>query len=241
MGTHTERSEDTYGVQAARTPAIAGPRLAIRGVSKTWAQGGPKVLDDVDLVLGPGTLASLVGANGAGKTTLLRIVAGLISADGGSVAVEGLDPVADRRAYQQSIGFVPAGQTGLYARFSVRGHLAYWARIAFVRRSRRQEAIRRMIDSFELAEIAEQRVDRLSMGQRQRLRLAMGFLHEPCVVLLDEPRNSLDEQGRRALDKLLSGFLATGGTAVWCAPNRDEIDVPVAHALVLTNGRLMPQ
>lgn len=221
-----------------RPGVFAAERLAVRAVSKSWDRGRQRVLDAVDLVLEPGMLTSLVGSNGAGKTTFLRIVAGLIAPDSGTVTVDGLQPERDRREYQRRIGFLSAGQTGLYARFTVIQHLRYWARIAFVDRGRRAAAVERSLERFALEPIASKRADRLSMGQRQRVRLAMTFLHEPRLVLLDEPRASLDDDGRGALVATLDAFVGDGGAAIWCAPAADEIELPVAHALTLANGRL---
>lgn len=182
-----------------RPGVFAAERLAVRAVSKSWDRGRQRVLDAVDLVLEPGMLTSLVGSNGAGKTTFLRIVAGLIAPDSGTVTVDGLQPERDRREYQRRIGFLSAGQTGLYARFTVIQHLRYWARIAFVDRGRRAAAVERS---------------------------------------LDEPRASLDDDGRGALVATLDAFVGDGGAAIWCAPAADEIELPVAHALTLANGRL---
>ena len=212
-------------------------RLTLNGVSKSW--GPRRILDSVDFALAPGMLAALVGANGVGKTTLLRIVAGLISADRGSVTLDGLDVGADRRQYQRRLGFVSAGQAGLYARLSVQGHLEYWSRIAFVPRSERREAVDRSVERFALAELAAQRVDRLSMGQRQRVRLAMAFLNEPSVVLLDEPRTSLDPAGLDVLHGALTELVSRGGSAIWCAPTADDVVLPAAHVSELREGRLV--
>jgi ABC-type multidrug transport system ATPase subunit len=225
------------GHRAETAEAVGVGRLSVRGLTKRW--GVLTVVDDVELALQPSTLVSLVGANGTGKTTFLRIVAGLIAPDAGTVAVDGLDPVRDRRRYQERIGFLSAAQTGLYARFSVARHLEYWASLAFVERSQRADAVDRMLDGFALRPIAAQRADRLSMGQRQRVRLAMTFLHEPRLVLLDEPRNSLDDEGREALVGVVTAFVERGGSVVWCAPGVEEVDAPVSRSLVLAHGRLV--
>jgi ABC-2 type transport system ATP-binding protein len=214
------------------------PRLAVRAVSKRWNADGPSVLDAVDFTLDAGKLVSLAGANGAGKTTLLRIVAGLISPDRGSVALDGLTIASDRREYQRRIGFVPAGQTGLYARLNVRNHLEYWARLAFVPRREQADVVDRALATFGLGPLAQQRADRLSTGQRQRLRLAMGFLHGPRLVLLDEPATSLDPDGLEVLRSALSSFLGAGGTAIWCAPTSEDVALPADGAYALADGSL---
>jgi heme ABC exporter ATP-binding subunit CcmA len=214
-----------------------GDRLVVHGVTKSWG-GERRVLDAVDLELEAGALASLVGANGAGKTTLLRILSGLISPDTGTVVVDGLEPRSHRREFHRRIGFLTAGQSGLYARFSVNDHLKYWARIAFVPRRERRAVVERTLHRFGLETLSTQRADRLSTGQRQRLRLAMTFLHDPSLVLLDEPHASLDREGLGLLHGAVSRFVANGGTAIWCAPTTAEVELPVDVAFVLADGQV---
>ena len=155
------------------------------------------MLDDLDLTLEPGTTTWVGGRNGVGKTTMLRVAAGLIEPDSGRAEVWGVAPGENRVRYQQLVSFLPAGDRGLYARLTVRRQLEFWARIAMVPRDRFRATIEHAIETFDLEELAERRVDRMSMGQRQRLRIAMTFLPEPEVVLLDEPLTSLDSEGDR--------------------------------------------
>jgi ABC-2 type transport system ATP-binding protein len=213
-------------------------------VSKQWDQRKLPVLDGVDLALGSGEVVLLVGENGVGKTTLLRIIAGLIFADSGEVQLDGLNTRRNRVEYQRRIGFLSAGSSGLYARMSARRHLDFAARIAFVRGgAERAAACEDAIIRFGLGEFEAQRVDRLSMGQRQRVRLAMTFVHRPRLVLLDEPLNSLDERGVQILASTLAEFRATGGTAICCAPTGGELatQVPEIDAtLRLEHGKLLP-
>lgn len=204
----------------------------------TWPRAPAPVLREVTLTVPRGGLVWIGGRNGAGKTTLLRVAAGLLRPESGTVRVDGIDPDADRLAYQRHIGFVTASNTGLYARLTVRQHLQFWAKLAFVPRSERADRVARSVASFELAELAERRVDRLSMGQRQRVRLAMAFLHEPDVILLDEPRNSLDREGSALLQAAVTRIVAHGGVALWCSPTGDEIGCDIDASYQMVNGVL---
>lgn len=242
MTSFVEETVTTHeGVDGAARLASVGPvRLVLRAVTKTWPGQAIPVIDHVDLDVERGTLVSIVGNNGAGKTTLVRLIAGLITPDTGSVVVDGFDLRHTRRAYQERIGFLSASHGGLYARLSVRQHLDLWARLAYVPRPHRQSAIDGAIDRFDLQTLlAATRVDRLSMGQRQRLRLAMAFLHEPKLVLLDEPWNSLDEEGHRVLASALDTFVRGGGSAVCCSPTGTEIGSQADATYVVRSGKVV--
>src|SRR4051794_33591240 len=173
--------------------------FSLSDIVKQWPGMPAPVLDRVSLRLGPGDAVGVHGRNGSGKTTLLRVAAGLITPDSGEVELDGAGPERDRRAFQRRIGFVSAGNGALIARLTVDHHLAFCARLALMPPAAAREASARTVDGFALAELRGKRVDRLSSGQRQRLRLALGFLHDPAVVLLDEPETSLDAPARKLL------------------------------------------
>jgi ABC-2 type transport system ATP-binding protein len=214
----------------------AGPRLRLDGISKSW--GGRPVLRNVTLDLPPESLTWLAGANGVGKTTLLRIACGLVAPDAGSVSFDGLHPRHERRAFQRRLGFLSAGDRGIYARLSVHHHLKLWARLALVPDEQVDGAIRRVVELVGIEELLPYRVDRLSMGQRQRLRIALTFLHSPELVLLDEPLTSLDEDGAAVLRRCIADVLARSGVVVWCSPGTDRDHAPFTRRLWLEDGTL---
>jgi ABC-2 type transport system ATP-binding protein len=215
------------------------PRLVLDGVSKRWGRNDPPLLHELDLELPPGTLALIAGRNGVGKTTLLRIVANIIAADRGTIRLDGSSPASNRREYQRRIGFLSAGSTGVYARVSVAQHLDFWARLALVPAAERSARVSAVLTRFDLEEIAARRTDRLSMGQRQRLRLAMAFLHGPSLVVLDEPWNSLDDKGFALVNRELKQFADGGGSGVLCVPAGHDLDlVPADRVYVLDGGKL---
>jgi ABC-2 type transport system ATP-binding protein len=218
-------------------PAAAPLRL--RGVSKRWRKDQPPVLDRLDLALEPGTATWVGGRNGVGKTTMLRIASGLIEPDRGRAEVWGVSASENRARYQRLVSFLPAGDRGLYARLSVRHQLEFWARIALVPRRRFRQTVHDAIDKFDLGELSGRRVDRLSMGQRQRLRIAMTFLDRPEVVLLDEPLTSLDAEGAALLHAAVDEVLARDGAILWCSPGGERLDRRFDSRWTLERGRLV--
>jgi heme ABC exporter ATP-binding subunit CcmA len=211
--------------------------LELEGIFKSW--GDRRVLAGVDARVEPGTTIAISGSNGAGKTTLLRIAAGLIAPERGRVSAEGLEPERDRTAFQRRIGYLAAGNTGLYARLKADHHMEFWARLALMPKREQRPAIARAVEMFGLEDLRDRRVDRLSMGQRQRLRLALTFLHEPAVVLLDEPATSLDSDGIALLQAALDRLNERGGVGVVCLPSGWDDVLSVDRRLVLDDGRLV--
>jgi ABC-2 type transport system ATP-binding protein len=214
------------------------PLLELEGLSHRWKGNSQPVLDDVSLALGAGTVTWIGGRNGVGKTTLLRLAAGILLPQRGSVRIGELTPRSRGGVYQRQIGFLSAGDRGLQARLRVPQQLDYWARLAYVPRERRAELVATSLRNFDLQELAQRRVDRMSMGQRQRLRIAMAFLHEPRVLLLDEPRNSLDEDGYRLLAEQIERVRDGGAAVLWCSPRGEGRVIACNAGYSLENGRL---
>ena len=144
-----------------------------------------------------------------------------------------------RRAYQRQIGLLTPGDRGLYARVTVARHLDLWARLALLdaRRAGGGDPARPHA-RFDLAEIGDLRVDQLSMGQRQRVRLALVFLHAPRLVLLDEPATSLDTDALELVRRAVDDLARRGGMCLAVAPEGADTGLDVGRALVLRDGRL---
>lgn len=232
-----EMSAEAPDANRARQPSSA-PALELERLYHRWKGPKPPVLRDVSLPLLAGEVTWIGGRNGVGKTTLLRLAAGILLPQRGIVRMGELTPMSKGWHYQRQIGFLSAGDRGLHARMRVRQQLDYWARLAYVPRGRRAELVGGALGRFGLEELAEQRVDRMSMGQRQRIRLAMAFLHEPRVVLLDEPRNSLDDEGYRLLGEEIERVVADGAAVLWCSPRGEDRVLACDVGYTLEDGRL---
>lgn len=232
-----ESAAKAIGANPARR-AQSAPALELERLYHRWKGPKPPVLRDVSLALLAGEVTWIGGRNGVGKTTLLRLAAGILLPQRGIVRMGELTPTTKGWGYQRQIGFLSAGDRGLHARMRVRQQLDYWARLAYVPRGRRAELVASGLRRFGLQELAEQRVDRMSMGQRQRIRLAMAFLHEPRVLLLDEPRNSLDDDGYRLLGEQIERVVAEGAAVLWCSPRGEDRVLACDVGYTLEDGRL---
>jgi len=232
--TPSPRADDRIQGSVGRTV------LTLDAITKRWRGAQLPVLNDVGLTVAPGSLVQITGRNGAGKTTLLRIAAGLIFPDSGRVTIYGHDLRQARRAAHRQIGFLTAASAGLYARLTVGQHLDFAARIALLDPREVRGAVARSADHFELTELIDRRVDRLSMGQRQRARLAMTCLHRPSLLLLDEPANSLDPEGLAILGNAVRSTTEGGGAVLWCAPSGEAPPLPPDVRLKVDGGRLEP-
>jgi ABC-type multidrug transport system ATPase subunit len=186
--------------------------------------GERQVLGPIDLALQAGDRLALLGPNGAGKTTLLSLLAGSAEASEGSV----------QRPDQREIGVVPQ-RTALYRRLSARENLALFARLARVPEP--ESELAELAAAVALGDELDLPVERLSLGQAQRVNVAIGLLGRPRVVLLDEPTAALDPGHRLALWSMLERVSERGGTVAFATQNVEEARLAADRVLVLVDGR----
>ena len=211
--------------------------MAVSATSLTRAFGTLVAVDHVDLQLAAGQVYGLLGRNGAGKTTLIRMVLGLLRPTSGSVDVLGhrVGTRGDERVWAE-VGYLVEGP-GLYPELTVADHLA----VAASYRGLRPPALKAVIERLSLGGQLTVRARHLSLGNRQRLGLALALVHTPTVVVLDEPGNGLDPAGVVEVRDLLRE-LAAGGTAVLMSSHLVAEVARVADRVgVLHQGRLVDE
>jgi heme ABC exporter ATP-binding subunit CcmA len=172
--------------------------IALTQVSKAF--GAQLALDHVDLKVDQGSFVAVMGANGAGKTTLLKVISGLAAPTSGSVRIAGIEMRKAGPKLRALVGVV-SHETMLYADLTTEENLRFHAKLFGLRRP--AEAVMRAVERLDVAHVLDKPVRALSRGTRQRVALARALLHDPAVILLDEPYTGLDEAAAATLTELL--------------------------------------
>ena len=183
--------------------------------------GAVTALGDVSFTVNRGEMFGLIGPDGAGKTTAIRAMCGLLHVDAGTIRILGKDPVRQHRDLTSSVGYL-SQRFSLYGDLSIDENIAFFAEIHGVRDY--QQRRDRLLDMTQLSRFRDRLADQLSGGMKQKLALACTLVHEPEVILLDEPTTGVDPVSRREFWKLLSQFLASGITIVMSTPYLDEAE-----------------
>jgi heme exporter protein A len=205
--------------------------VAIEGVWKFY--GDYPALKDISLNVDPGACLALLGRNGAGKTTLLRIVAGLSKAARGSVSILGGDARAE--STRQRIGVLGHG-IGVYEELSAFENLRLFARLYEIEDPRKTAM--QWLERTGLDRVRDGLVREFSRGMRQRLAVARAFLHNPSVLLLDEPFTALDDRAIAVLQELLKTALAEGRTVILSTHQLREALELATHVALINRGKL---
>ncbi|HYD54848.1 MAG TPA: ABC transporter ATP-binding protein [Gemmatimonadaceae bacterium] len=195
--------------------------------------GSVVAVSEVSFDIGPG-ITGLLGPNGAGKTTLLRMMTGLAATSHGTVTMFG-QPVRDNPPLYRRIGVMSEHET-VYGFMTGREFVRMMAKLRGV--DRLEEAVDRAIERVDLADAQHRRMDGYSRGMRQRMRLAATIVHEPEVLILDEPLNGADPRQRVHFKRLLHDLAAEGRTIVLSSHILEEVEELAESVLLIVNGKL---
>ncbi len=197
--------------------------------------GRRTVLDGVELRVPPGRVVGLLGPNGAGKTTLLRILFGVLTPDEGAVAY-GDRPAtdADRRTW----GYMPQ-ERGLYRDMHVRDHLVWLARLHGIARAEGVERADELLDQLGIADRADDEIKDLSGGTAQRVQLAAAMVHDPPVLVLDEPFAGLDPKAVEFLSAVVTDHAAAGGNVLFSSHQLDLVEDLCESITMIDGGRVV--
>lgn len=206
--------------------------LTIEGVTKQY--GNRRVLDDVTFTVGRGRLTGFVGGNGAGKTTTMRILLGVLQADSGTVSIDGtrIGP-ADRRRF----GYMPE-ERGLYPKMPVAEQITYFARLHGVDKRTATGRTADLLDRLGLAPHADDAVEKLSLGNQQRVQVAAALAHDPEVLVLDEPFSGLDPMAVDVVLSVLREAAAGGAPVLFSSHQLDVVERLCDDVVVIADGTI---
>ncbi|MBG6067950.1 ABC transporter [Micromonospora ureilytica] len=194
----------------------------------------------VDLEVAKGEIFGFLGPNGAGKTTTLRMLATLIEPDGGEATIAGADLRKDPAEVRRRIGYVPQGGS-TWDESTAREELVLHARMYGISKADAQRRAARALDAFQLTEYADRKCKTYSGGQRRRVEIALGIIHEPKIVFLDEPTTGLDPQSRAHMWDEIRRLRGDGMTVFITTHYLDEADALCDRIAIMDNGEVVAE
>jgi ABC-2 type transport system ATP-binding protein len=202
----------------------------------TRRYGDRVVVDGLTFAVDRGEVLGLLGPNGAGKTTTMRLLAGFLAPTSGRVRIGGLPVGVDARATRELVGYLPEGAP-LYGEMTVAGFLGFIADVRRLRGARRRARLDATVAQLALAPVLDQAIATLSKGFRRRVGLAQAILHDPPVLILDEPTDGLDPNQKHAVRQLIDAMRADK-TLLVSTHILEEVEAVCTRAIVIAAGRL---
>lgn len=198
---------------------------------------GPRTaVDDVSFEVGKGTVLGFLGPNGAGKTTTIRMIAGFLPPTSGSVTLNGIDVGTDPVLAQKQIGYMPEN-TPLYDEMTVAGFLAFLAELRGFSGKERDRRVDAILEKCMLSSVRHQTVDTLSKGYRRRTSLAQTLLHDPAVLLLDEPTEGLDPNQKQVVRDMIAE-MSKDKIIMLSTHVLEEVEALCSRVMIISEGRL---
>jgi sodium transport system ATP-binding protein len=214
------------------------PELQVDDLVKHYR--GVKAVEGVSFEVRPGEVVGLLGPNGAGKTTTLRMIAGILTPTSGRVLVGGHDVRADPLAAKHRIGFL-SGDTQLYQRLSPREVLRYFGRLYGLADAPLEQRISQLVAELEMGSFSERPCGTLSSGQRQRANIARAFLHQPSLLVLDEPTTALDVISGQFIVEAIRRERAAGRAVLFSTHIMGEAEYLCDRIVLILDGRVVDQ
>ena len=199
--------------------------------------GDFRAVDDISLTVSKGEVLGFLGPNGAGKTTTMRMVCGFLTPTSGTARVCGHDVVNNPRATKQVIGYLPEGSPS-YDDMSVRNFLRFIAEIRGFTGQARDDRINRVVKRLDLGDVIERPIDVLSKGYRRRVGLAQSILHDPPVLILDEPTDGLDPNQKHEVRGLIKEMSADKAILI-STHILEEVEAVCSRAVIIGRGKIL--
>jgi ABC-2 type transport system ATP-binding protein len=206
--------------------------LELNSINRSF--GDRRVLRDVSFTVGSGRMTGFVGGNGAGKTTTMRVILGVLSADSGTVTLDGAELTAEKRSH---FGYMPE-ERGLYPKMRVLEQIVYLGRLHGMSASQAQDSADSLLDRLGLGERKNDTVESLSLGNQQRAQIAAALVHDPDVLVLDEPFSGLDPIAVETVMSVLKDYTARGVPVLFSSHQLDIVERLCDDLVVIAGGEI---
>lgn len=220
------------------TEPVSENIISTVSLSKVYPGADRPAIDNLSLDIPRGRIFGLLGPNGAGKTTTISILCTLLRPTSGDVTILGHDVVRDADAVRRSIGLVPQ-EIALYPSLTARENLRYFARVLRVPKKQVEERVRVCLDLVGLLDCADQRIETYSGGMKRRANLAVGVLHEPDILFLDEPTVGIDAQSRNLILERLAELNSAGMTLLYTTHYMEEAQQLCDEIAIVDAGKII--
>ncbi|KGX91339.1 ABC transporter ATP-binding protein [Pontibacillus halophilus JSM 076056 = DSM 19796] len=215
--------------------------IEINEVTKTFPHKKKPItaLNHVNLTVKEGQVVGLLGENGAGKTTLLRAIATMLTPTSGQILVGGHDTVRHARHVKQLIGVLFGGETGLYDRLTARENLTYFGTLYGLSKHETKVAIDELTTRFGMKDYLDRRVGNFSKGMRQKVAIARTLIHDPAIILLDEPTTGLDITSSNVFRELILQLKKQGKTLLFSSHIMEEVQALCDSVVMMHKGQVV--
>ena len=217
--------------------------IETRHLTKTFRdkkRGEIRAADDITFRVEPGQIYGLLGANGAGKTTTLRLLATLLQPTSGSATIAGFDVVRDAQKVRANVGFL-AASTALYGRLTAREMIAYFGQLNGLSDADIRARTRRIADDLDMHEFLDRRCEKFSTGMKQKTSIARTLIHDPAVMIFDEPTLGLDVMTARAIVQFGRECRNRGKTVIYSTHVMSEVEKLCDTIGIIHGGKLLAE
>ncbi|MEV0648331.1 ABC transporter ATP-binding protein [Phytomonospora sp. NPDC050363] len=217
--------------------------IEVKNLVRVYGRGATqrRAVDKISFGVEKGKLFGILGPNGAGKTTTIKILLTTLLPTSGSASIMGLDVVKDVKHVRRAIGYVLGGDKGFYDRLTARQNMTYFCDLYEVPYRVQRKRIPELLEMTGLDDRGKDKVETFSRGMRQRLHIARSLVHDPQVLILDEPTNGIDPVGAREVRELVTTFSDSGKTVLLTTHHMQEADAMCDRLVVISSGRLIAE
>ncbi len=200
-----------------------------------------EALKEVSFNVSNGEIVGLLGENGAGKSTLLRIISTMLNPTSGSAKINGYDLIKDSKLVRKNVGILFGSEVGLYERLTARENLEYFAKLNNMNKEEAKNRIDELIKEFSFEDYADKQVGKLSKGMKQKVAIARSIVHNPSVILFDEPDSGLDFKAANIVFKFMTKCKKENKSIIFSSHSMENIKIYSDRMVVLHKGEIVKQ